>query len=70
MPAATAIVSIDSFHTLSNLDAAKLDKMTTDVSQDQMQARIAAARREAEGLKERIKHKKDGLADTSRKLVC
>ena len=38
----------------------------TDAAQDQMQVRIAAARREAEGLKERIKGRKDTLADTSR----
>lgn len=31
-----------------------------------MQARIQQARREAEGLKDRIKRKKDELADTSR----
>ena len=30
-----------------------------------MQAKITAARREAEGLKDRIKRKKDELADTS-----
>lgn len=30
-----------------------------------MQAKITAARREAEGLKDRIKRKKDDLADTS-----
>jgi hypothetical protein len=32
---------------------------------EQMQAKITAARREAEGLKDRIKRKKDDLADTS-----
>jgi len=31
-----------------------------------MQAKITAARREAESLKDRIKRKKDDLADTSR----
>jgi guanine nucleotide-binding protein G(I)/G(S)/G(T) subunit beta-1 len=41
--------------------------MASEVSPDQMQARIAAARREAEVLKERIKARKDTLADTSRK---
>lgn len=41
--------------------------MSTDVSGEQMQAKITAARREAEGLKDRIKRKKDELADTSRK---
>ena len=33
-----------------------------------MQTRITTARREAEGLKDRIKRKKDDLADTSRKF--
>jgi len=36
-------------------------------SVDQMQARIQSARREAEGLKDKIKRKKDELADGSRK---
>lgn len=35
------------------------------MSGEQMQARIAAARRDAEGLKDRIKRKKDELLDTS-----
>lgn len=39
-----------------------------DVSPEAMQARIQQARREAEGLKDRIKRKKDELADTSRKF--
>lgn len=39
--------------------------MANDISSDQMQGKIAAARREAEGLKDRIKRKKDDLADTS-----
>ena len=38
------------------------------MSGEQMQARIAAARRDAEALKDKIKRKKDELADTSRKL--
>ena len=41
--------------------------MSNDVSGEQMQAKITAARREAEGLKDRIKRKKDDLADTTRK---
>lgn len=41
--------------------------MSSDVSGEQMQAKITAARREAEGLKDRIKRKKDDLADTTRK---
>ena len=35
-----------------------------------MQARIQAARREAEGLKDKIKRKKDELADTSCMLLA
>jgi hypothetical protein len=40
--------------------------MSNDVSPDQMQARIQQARREAETLKDRIKRKKDELADGTR----
>jgi len=40
--------------------------MSNDVSGEQMQGKITAARREAEGLKDRIKRKKDDLADTTR----
>jgi len=36
------------------------------MSSEQMQAKIAAARREAEGLKDKIKRRKDELADTTR----
>lgn len=39
--------------------------MTSEMSGEQMQAKIAAARRDAEGLKDKIKRKKDELADTS-----
>lgn len=39
--------------------------MSSEMSGEQMQARIAAARRDAEGLKDRIKRKKDELLDTS-----
>ena len=39
-----------------------------EMSGEQMQAKIAAARRDAEGLKDKIKRKKDELADTSCKL--
>lgn len=42
--------------------------MSAEMSGEQMQARIAAARRDAEALKDKIKRKKDELADTSRKL--
>lgn len=37
----------------------------SEMSGEQMQAKIVAARRDAEGLKDRIKRKKDELADTS-----
>jgi hypothetical protein len=37
-----------------------------DMSGEQMQAKITAARREAEGLKDKIKRRKDELADSSR----
>jgi hypothetical protein len=37
-----------------------------ETSGEQMQAKITAARREAEGLKDKIKRRKDELADTSR----
>lgn len=40
----------------------------SDVSPEAMQARIQQARREAESLKDRIKRKKDELADTTRML--
>lgn len=39
---------------------------SNDVSPEAMQARIQQARREAETLKDRIKRKKDELADTTR----
>ena len=42
--------------------------MANEVSGEQMQAKIATARRDAEGLKDRIKRKKDELADTNRKF--
>jgi hypothetical protein len=38
----------------------------SDVSPEAMQARIQQARREAETLKDRIKRKKEELADTTR----
>ena len=41
--------------------------MSNDVSPEAMQTRIQQARREAENLKDRIKRKKDDLADASRK---
>ena len=40
--------------------------MASEMSGEQMQAKIASARRDAEGLKDRIKRKKDELGDTSR----
>ena len=42
--------------------------MAMDISAEQMQAKIAAARRDAEGLKDKIKRKKDDLMDASRKF--
>lgn len=39
--------------------------MSSEMSNEQMQNKIAAARRDAEGLKDRIKRKKDELADAS-----
>lgn len=39
--------------------------MAADLSGEQMQAKITAARREAEGLKDKIKRRKDELADTT-----
>lgn len=42
--------------------------MSNDVSPEAMQSRIQSARREAEQLKDRIKRKKDELADTTREL--
>lgn len=38
------------------------------MSGEQIQAKITAARREAEGLKDKIKRRKDELADTTRKI--
>lgn len=37
-----------------------------DMSGEQMQAKITASRREAEGLKDKIRRRRDELADTSR----
>ena len=42
---------------------------SNDVSPEAMQARIQQARREAETLKDRIKRKKDELADTTRESL-
>lgn len=42
---------------------------SNDVSPEAMQARIQQARREAETLKDRIKRKKDELADTTREYL-
>jgi hypothetical protein len=43
--------------------------MSNDVSPEAMQTRIQQARREAENLKDRIKRKKDDLADGTRKYI-
>jgi guanine nucleotide-binding protein G(I)/G(S)/G(T) subunit beta-1 len=42
--------------------------MAADMTGEQMQAKITAARREAEGLKDKIRRRKDELADTSRTI--
>ena len=39
---------------------------TSNMSGEEMQTKIATARRDAEGLKDKIKRRKDELADTSR----
>lgn len=46
-----------------------MNSQPNDVSPEAMQARIQQARREAETLKDRIKRKKDELADTTRMLL-
>lgn len=43
--------------------------MSNDVSPEGMQTRIQQARREAESLKDRIKRKKDDLADGTRTYI-
>jgi guanine nucleotide-binding protein G(I)/G(S)/G(T) subunit beta-1 len=43
--------------------------MSNDVSPEAMQTRIQQARREAENLKDRIKRKKDELADGTRESL-
>jgi hypothetical protein len=43
--------------------------MASEMTGEQMQAKITAARREAEGLKDKIKRRKDELADTSRTTI-
>ncbi len=40
--------------------------MGSEITGEQMQAKITAARRDAEGLKDKIKRRKDELLDTSR----
>ena len=44
--------------------------MSANMSGEEMQTKIATARRDAEGLKDKIKRKKDELADTSRESIC
>tara|TARA_R110002003_G_scaffold806_1_gene21512 strand:- start:8345 stop:8533 length:189 start_codon:yes stop_codon:yes gene_type:complete len=41
-----------------------------DMNQESIQQKIQIARRDAEALKDRIKRKKDELADTTRTSVC
>lgn len=52
------------------LSDGKMDSQRpNDASPEAMQSRIQQARREAETLKDRIKRKKDELADTTRKIL-
>ncbi|MCJ1355944.1 MAG: guanine nucleotide-binding protein subunit beta 1 [Icmadophila ericetorum] len=44
--------------------------MASEITGEQMQAKIAAARRDAEGLKDKIKRKKDDLQDTTLRQVA
>ena len=44
--------------------------MAGNMSGEEMQNKIATARRDAEGLKDKIKRRKDELADTSRKNIA
>ena len=43
-------------------------EMSAKMSREQMQAKIAAARRDADALKDKIKRKKDELVEDSPKL--
>ena len=43
--------------------------MSANMTGEQLGAKIASARHEAEGLKDRIKRRKDELADTTRKKL-
>ena len=62
-----SLISISNVSLLdSQLSPSQPANMSNDVSPDQMQARIQQARREAENLKDRIKRKKDELADGTR----
>lgn len=42
--------------------------MGSEITGEQMQAKITAARRDAEGLKDKIKRRKDDLLDDTRKF--
>ena len=44
--------------------------MASEITGEQMQAKITAARRDAEGLKDKIKRRKEELADTTRKSAA
>ncbi|KAL8947651.1 MAG: hypothetical protein Q9222_006096, partial [Ikaeria aurantiellina] len=55
---------------LTLIHTAKPSNMSSEMSNEQMQNKIAAARRDAEGLKDRIKRKKDELADASLRGVA
>lgn len=57
--------SIETFPPLSRSPPGHVSiTMAADMSGEQMQAKITTARREAEGLKDKIKRRKDELADT------
>ena len=43
--------------------------MAAEMSGEQIQAKITAARREAEGLKDKIRRRKEELGDTTRTLL-
>ena len=47
---------------------AKTPTMGSEITGEQMQAKITAARRDAEGLKDKIKRRKDDLLDDTRKF--
>jgi len=71
IPISNLIIDLHPTRTSATTSIAPLQpanmSMSNEISPDQMQARIQQARREAENLKDRIKRKKDELADGTRK---